>query len=76
MVGMAARMRESSLTLPSSSGTLKSTRTKTRLPDDVDVADGELVHGRPVGVGAGGAGRPTPAGAAATKPMRSATRQL
>src|SRR5688572_29458118 len=32
MVGSAARMRESSLTLPSSMGTLKSTRTKTRLP--------------------------------------------
>ncbi len=32
MVGMAARMRESSETLPSASGTLKSTRTKTRLP--------------------------------------------
>src|SRR6185503_12052950 len=29
---MAARTRESSLTLPSSRGTLKSTRTKTRLP--------------------------------------------
>src|SRR5260221_4570904 len=32
IVGIAARMRESSVTLPSSSGTLKSTRTKTRLP--------------------------------------------
>src|SRR5437870_2621025 len=32
MVGTEARMRESSVTLPSSSGTLKSTRTKTRLP--------------------------------------------
>ena len=32
IVGRAARMRESSVTLPSSSGTLKSTRTKTRLP--------------------------------------------
>src|SRR6185503_8852217 len=32
MVGMEARMRESSVTLPSSSGTLKSTRTKTRFP--------------------------------------------
>src|SRR6185312_6195664 len=32
MVGIEARMRESSVTLPSSSGTLKSTRTKTRLP--------------------------------------------
>ena len=32
MVGMAARIRESSETLPSASGTLKSTRTKTRLP--------------------------------------------
>src|SRR3990172_11454124 len=32
MVGRAARMRESSLTLPSSIGTLKSTRIRTRLP--------------------------------------------
>src|SRR5690349_7124803 len=32
MVGIAARTRESSVTLPSSRGTLKSTRTKTRLP--------------------------------------------
>src|SRR5438477_8981169 len=32
MVGIAARMRESSVTLPSSSGTLKSTRRNTRLP--------------------------------------------
>src|SRR4051794_31608773 len=32
MVGMAARILESSVTLPSASGTLKSTRTKTRLP--------------------------------------------
>ena len=33
MVGRAARMRWSSVTLPSASGTLKSTRTKTRLPE-------------------------------------------
>ena len=45
MVGRAARMRVSSVTCPSSSGTLKSTRTKTRLPDGVEVADGALVHG-------------------------------
>src|SRR5437867_363301 len=32
IVGSAARMRESSVTLPSASGTLKSTRTKTRFP--------------------------------------------
>src|SRR3990172_12255188 len=32
MVGRLARMRESSTTWPSSSGTLKSTRTKTFLP--------------------------------------------
>ena len=32
IVGIAARMRESSVTLPSASGTLKSTRTNTRLP--------------------------------------------
>jgi hypothetical protein len=32
IVGTAARMRASSTTLPSSIGTLKSTRTKTRLP--------------------------------------------
>src|SRR5688572_27439008 len=32
IVGTAARTRESSLTLPSSMGTLKSTRTRTRLP--------------------------------------------
>src|SRR4051794_22149637 len=32
MVGSAARIRVSSVTLPSWSGTLKSTRTKTRLP--------------------------------------------
>ncbi len=32
IVGIAARMRESSVTRPSASGTLKSTRTKTRLP--------------------------------------------
>src|SRR4249919_2389563 len=32
IVGMDARMRESSETLPSASGTLKSTRTKTRFP--------------------------------------------
>src|SRR6266566_2538217 len=32
IVGIAARIRESSVTLPSASGTLKSTRTKTRLP--------------------------------------------
>src|SRR5687768_5467972 len=32
MVGREARMRESSLTLPSSIGTLKSTRIRTRLP--------------------------------------------
>src|SRR5687768_8043744 len=32
MEGSAARIRESSLTLPSSIGTLKSTRMRTRLP--------------------------------------------
>src|SRR5262245_33118647 len=32
MVGIEARMRESSVTWPSCNGTLKSTRTKTRLP--------------------------------------------
>src|SRR3990170_849851 len=32
IVGMAARIRESSVILPSSRGTLKSTRTKTRFP--------------------------------------------
>src|SRR3990172_1847668 len=32
MVGRAARIRESSVTLPSARGTLKSTRTKTRFP--------------------------------------------
>src|SRR5436190_7609209 len=32
IVGMAARIRESSVTLQSASGTLKSTRTKTRFP--------------------------------------------
>ena len=46
MVGMAARMRVSSLTLPSSMGTLKSTRTRTRLPCGIEVPDRELVHGR------------------------------
>ena len=74
MVGSAARMRESSVTLPSSSGTLKSTRTKTRLPDGVEVADGELVHdgsGSRRGQAAGDRAR-----RAATNPIRSATRQL
>ena len=32
MVGSAARMRVSSVTAPSFTGTLKSTRTSTRLP--------------------------------------------
>ena len=53
-------MRESSLTLPSSIGTLKSTRTRTLLPASVDVADGELLHGLALGAGAawsGAAGR-------------------
>ena len=32
IVGIAARTRESSVTFPSASGTLKSTRTNTRWP--------------------------------------------
>ena len=47
MVGRRPGCGESSATLPSSSGTLKSTRTKTLLPGGVEVADGELVHGAP-----------------------------
>ena len=66
IVGMAARMRESSVTLPSASGTLKSTRTKTRLPATsasrtVSLSiDGQAATGR----------------RAATNAIRSATRQL
>ena len=73
MVGIAARIRESSVTLPSASGTLKSTRTKTRLPGDIRVADRELVHvDDRLGRGqAAATGR-----RAATKAIRSATRQL
>jgi len=44
IVGSAATIRLSSVILPSSSGTLKSTRTKTRLAGGVQVADRELVH--------------------------------
>ena len=42
IVGSAARMRVSSATRPPSSGTLKSTRTSTRLPADLGVADAGL----------------------------------
>ena len=42
IVGSAARIRVSSATWPSSSGTLKSARTRTRLPVDVGVADARL----------------------------------
>ena len=47
MVGRVARMRVSSvISEPSSvSGTLKSTRMKTRLLAEIEVADGELGHG-------------------------------
>ena len=44
MVGRLARMRVSSVILPSSSGTLRSARRKTRRSADVDVANGLLVH--------------------------------
>ncbi len=40
MVGSAARMRVSSATAPSFTGTLKSTRTSTRLPGGVQLVDG------------------------------------
>ena len=40
MVGSAARMRVSSVTTPSFTGTLKSTRTSTRLPRGVQPVDG------------------------------------
>ena len=66
MVGIDARIRESSVTLPSASGTLKSTRTKTRLPAtsasrmlSLSTAD-QTATGR----------------RAATNAIRSATRQL
>ena len=65
MVGIEARIRESSVTRPSASGTLKSTRTKTRLPATsasrmVSLSIDQAVTGR----------------RAATNAMRSATRQL
>ncbi len=65
MVGMAARIRESSVTLPSASGTLKSTRTKTRLPA---TSTSRMVS---LSIGQAATGR-----RAATNEMRSATRQL
>ena len=75
-------MRVSSLTWPSSMGTLKSTRTRTRLPCGIEVADGELVHGvvpvRLPGVGAWGGPQAVAAADSrcATNAVRSATRQL
>src|SRR5262245_28756244 len=53
---MAARMRESSVTLPSWSGTLKSTRTKTRFPAasrsrTVSLSMFEFLPGRGAGSG-------------------------
>src|SRR5438093_7747315 len=56
MVGIDARIRESSVTLPSSRGTLKSTRTKTRLPDGSKSRTVSLSMSRsPLGAGAAGA---------------------
>ena len=91
IVGIAARMRESSVTRPSASGTLKSTRTKTRLPATsasriVSLSMTSVLLGGdvpPAGdrgrLGAGVTGRDQAAATgsrAATKAMRSATRQL
>ena len=42
IVGSDARMRVSSPISPSFSGTLKSTRTKTRLPFEIEIPDREL----------------------------------
>src|SRR5712671_300713 len=54
IVGIAARIRESSVTLPSASGTLKSTRTKTRLP----VASKSRMVSLSTGSGVAGDGQP------------------
>ena len=70
IVGRAARIRESSVTLPSASGTLKSTRTKTRFPA---ASRSRMVSLSMLG---GGQARPATGRRAATKPIRSATRQL
>ena len=68
IVGMAARMRESSVTRPSASGTLKSTRTKTRLP--------ATSASRIVSLSIDVAGQAATGRRAATNAIRSATRQL
>ena len=65
IVGIAARIRESSVTWPSCNGTLKSTRTKTRLPA---TSASRMVC---LFIGQAGTGR-----RAATCATRSATRQL
>ena len=67
MVGIAARIRESSVTLPSASGTLKSTRTKTRLP----ATSASRMVSLSIGQSDAATGR-----RAATNAIRSATRQL
>ena len=69
IVGIDARMRESSWTLPSASGTLKSTRTKTRFP--------ATSASRIVSLSMRSAPRQAATGKrAATNAIRSATRQL
>ncbi len=68
MVGMDARMRVSSLTCPSSMGTLKSTRTRTRLPAGS--------KSRTVSLSMAQALATLASSRAATKETRSATRQL
>ena len=64
MVGIDARMRESSLTLPSSMGTLKSTRMSDALALRIEVPDGQLFHGSPRVLMAAGCGRASRSGRA------------
>ena len=46
MVGVSRSIRVRSLILPSRTGTLRSARSSTRLPADVDVVEGAKGHGR------------------------------
>ena len=55
MVGRVSRMRVSSMTRPSSSGTLKSTRMKNAVIVKRQIADGKLGHGHVLNSSAAGA---------------------
>ena len=73
IVGSAARMRESSVTLPSSQRDVEVDAHEDALARGVEVPDGELVH---LQLPPGAARGPGQASRSATNFTRSATRQL